>query len=372
VQTGLYTATMKAMLTSHYNYYLPQDRIALRPPDTRGASRLLLLDRHSGQTQDSHYTQLDQQLRPGDVLVLNDTRVLPARLLTHNVAGQTRELLVLERHSSTDGHHARVMYRGRLHLGETLQIGGVSIRVETLEGDGLAVVGSETDIYLAAEQLGLVPLPPYMHRDADASDTARYQTTFARESGSVAAPTASLNMTPELLSRLVSHGVEIHYLTLHVGLGTFMPIRTDSLEGHKMHQEYFQIPSRTVEAIARAKSTGRRVVALGTTVARTLEYAAKDILAASNPPATAPDATLSTSGPAQSTVTLSGEADIFIYPGYQFQIIDGLLTNFHAPRSSVLMLTASFAGWKQLKHAYEHAIAEKYALLSYGDSMLIV
>ena len=197
-----------------------------------------------------------------------------------------------------------------------------------------------------AEKYGTVPLPPYLHRDAEESDKQRYQTVWAKEMGSAAAPTASLNMTDDLLDRLRQKGVIIKYLTLHVGLGTFLPIRSDNIEEHKMHSEWFHIPEETLEAINVAKSTNHRVVALGTTVARTLEYYGK-------------------------TGETTGEDDIFIYPGFDFAVIDALVTNFHAPKSTVLMLASAFAGWDHLKTAYQHAIDEKYNFLSYGDSMFI-
>jgi len=201
-----------------------------------------------------------------------------------------------------------------------------------------------------------VPLPPYMHREADANDRERYQTVFAEHNGSVAAPTASLNMTDELLAELKISGVVVAQLTLHVGLGTFMPIRVDDVTKHKMHQEYFEIPGSTIDAIRLAKKEGRRVMAVGTTVTRTLEYAKEQILGFQ----------------ASSLETISGEADIFIYPGYEFKIVDGLLTNYHAPQSTVLMMAAAFAGWDNLKNAYGHALKANYKFLSYGDSMLIL
>ena len=191
-----------------------------------------------------------------------------------------------------------------------------------------------------------MPLPPYLHRDATEEDKKRYQTVWAKNMGSAAAPTASLNMTDDLLKRLQKKGVIVKYLTLHVGLGTFLPIRSDKIEEHKMHSEWFNIPDDTLAAIKNAKSSGKRVVALGTTVARTLEYYGKN-------------------------GKTHGEDDIFIYPGFEFTVIDALLTNYHAPKSTVLMLAAAFAGWDHLKNAYEHAINEKYNFLSYGDSMLI-
>ena len=343
------------MLVSDYNYGLPEERIAKFPPKERGATRLLVLDRKTGKTQDSFYRNLDDFLNPGDVLVLNDTRVMQSRLFCELSDGRKRELVVLEKHGDEP---QRVMYRGKLREGDTLKMSQERIYVKHILGDGIAEVESDTPLAELAEKHGTVPLPPYLHRDATEDDKKRYQTVWARNMGSAAAPTASLNMTEDLLSRLREKGVIIKYLTLHVGLGTFLPMRADHVEDHKMHSEWFHIPDDTVDAIKRIASAGGRpgdkkvrqgpprVIALGTTVARTLEYYAK-------------------------TGKTSGEDDIFIYPGFEFQLVDALITNFHAPKSTVLMLAAAFAGWDNLKNAYEHAIGEKYNFLSYGDSMLI-
>ncbi|MBQ3453173.1 S-adenosylmethionine:tRNA ribosyltransferase-isomerase [Candidatus Saccharibacteria bacterium] len=396
------------MLVSDYNYDLPEDRIAKFPPKERGSTRLLVLDRTTGALQDSHYRDLVDFLNPGDVLVLNDTRVIKSRLFCELPDGRKRELVVLEKHASEP---QRVMYHGKLHNGDQLTIhpraaslapvatglarsssrcrapdslGSNSklVTITKILGNGVAEVESEIPLSELAEKYGTVPLPPYLHRDATAADKQRYQTVWAKNMGSAAAPTASLNMTKELLARLQKKGVIIKYLTLHVGLGTFLPMRTDKVEDHKMHSEWFNIPEDTIEAIQRCGSwsntsfSGRssrpssrgsslsprsscgfpskevsrppapRIIALGTTVARTLEYYAK-------------------------TGQTSGEDDIFIYPGFEFKLVDALITNFHAPKSTVLMLASAFAGWDNLKNAYEHAISEKYNFLSYGDSMLI-
>ncbi|MCA9329132.1 tRNA preQ1(34) S-adenosylmethionine ribosyltransferase-isomerase QueA, partial [Candidatus Saccharibacteria bacterium] len=217
-------------------------------------------------------------------------------------------------------------------------------------------ISSNKDLWELADKFGQVPLPPYMHRSEETVDRERYQTEFARQKGSVAAPTASLNLTHNLLELLKKKGVEVVTITLHVGLGTFMPIRVDDLTKHKMHQEYFEIPSKTALSIAYAKQKKRRIIAVGTTVTRTLEYASEQITKYS----------LGDSNP------ITGEADIFIYPGYKFKIIDGLLTNFHAPHSTVLMMASAFAGWDNLSKAYNHALKNNYKFLSYGDSMLII
>lgn len=411
------------MLVSDYSYELPEERIAKFPPEERGSTRLLVLGRETGAVQDSYYRELDEFLNPGDVLILNDTRVMQSRIFCALPDGRKRELVVLEKHGNEP---QRVMYRGKLHDGDILTIqktqkwsaeesvGGCyrdrrspspvktgardsvseadhfefSVKISRILGNGIAEVESEIPLAELAEKYGTVPLPPYLHRDATEDDKKRYQTVWAKNMGSAAAPTASLNMTDVLLEKLRKKGVIIKYLTLHVGLGTFLPIRSDKIEEHKMHSEWFNIPEDTVHEIEkvrklreeadnlaadegerrvvppkgdpqnvclqnfggrgddRTRRTCPRVVALGTTVARTLEYYGK-------------------------TGKTSGEDDIFIYPGFEFTVVDALLTNFHAPKSTVLMLASAFAGWEHLKNAYEHAIKEEYNFLSYGDSMLI-
>jgi S-adenosylmethionine:tRNA ribosyltransferase-isomerase len=341
------------MKLSDFSYDLPDNLIADKPPKIRGTSRLLILKRKNGDIQDKHYSDVVDYLNAGDFLVLNDTRVIKARLKAQKENGAFRELVILEKHSfDNDWHRHRVLYRRKLAVGDKLLVGNATLIVEEIQDGGLAIVRSDYDLLDLAEKCGDVPLPPYMHRDATPMDIERYQTVFADEKGSVAAPTASLNMTVETLEKLKSKGVGVVYLTLHVGLGTFLPIRTDNVEDHHMHQEYFYIPKETVGAIQSAKADGARVVALGTTVARTLEYVGEKLQ--------------------DEPKDLSGEADIFIYPGYKFKSIDGLMTNYHAPKSTVLMLTAAFAGWDKLLPAYNHAITEKYHFLSYGDSMLIL
>ena len=333
------------MLVSDFNYNLPEENIAKRPPKVRGTTRLLALDRQTGTITDSHYADIADFLNPGDLIILNNTRVMRARLFTTLPDGRPRELVVLEKHKSDLN---TVMYRGKLHAGDTLTVGDSSdqIIIQEILGNGTATVSSNRPLAEIVEAHGNVPLPPYLHRDADAEDIKRYQTVWAKELGSAAAPTASLNMTKATLAKLKAKGIQIQYLTLHVGLGTFLPIRSDNVEDHHMHSEWFQIPPTTIEAIQQTKKSGHRVIAVGTTVTRTLEYWGK-------------------------TGKTEGEDDIFIYPGFKFQIIDALLTNFHAPKSTVLMLTAAFAGWQHLKPAYEHAIKNHYQLLSYGDSMFI-
>ncbi len=341
------------MKISDYDYNLPDGLIADNPPAIRGTSRLLVVDRKNHQNFDRNYSDIVDYLNPGDVLVLNNTKVIKARLRVTKESGVPRELVILERHSfDDDWFKHRVLYRGKIKTGDYLFIGDKKLHVEEVIGDGIAVVKSDCNLLDLVEEFGEVPLPPYMNRDATSADIERYQTVWAKVSGSVAAPTASLNMTDEIINRLQKKGVKVVYATLHVGLGTFLPIRADLIEEHKMHQEYFEIPKETIVAIQSAKNSSNRVVALGTTIARSLEYAGDQIINAND--------------------SIFGEADIFIYPGYEFKVIDGLMTNFHAPRSTVLMLAAAFCGWDNLLNAYNHAVVEKYKFLSYGDSMLIL
>ena len=340
------------MQLSDYTYELPEEAIALHPAKERGASRLLVLDRKTGEIRDDFYTHLDDFLRSGDLLILNNTRVLPARLIAHTEDGAGREILLLEKHGKGNDHHtSHVMYRRKIRPGQKLLVGETEIVVDEIFENGTAIISSKTDLWELAEAQGTVPLPPYMHRTEEPGDRARYQTVFAKERGSVAAPTASLNLTPELLERIKQKDVAVAEITLHVGLGTFMPIRVEDVTKHKMHQEYFEISAEVAEQIRHTKKQGWRVIAVGTTVTRTLEYAAEKLIDGEG--------------------DITGEADIFIYPGYEFKIVDGLVTNYHAPGSTVLMMASAFAGWDNLRTAYEHALTQKYAFLSYGDSMFI-
>ena len=344
---------MAAMQLSDYDYTLPEKLIAKHPHKVRGGSRLLVLHKDSGHIEHRNYTDLPEYLNKDDVVVRNNTQVIKARLLVTNSRGAQRELLLIENHGSDDSHEHTVLYRGKITAGEELKINNIPMTVLKILDGGKAVIGCKNSLYDIAEQFGQVPLPPYMHRTATANDTRRYQTEFAKNAGSVAAPTASLNFTNALSDKLLSKEVKIHELTLHVGLGTFLPIRTNVLEKHKMHSEFFVVPKSTITAISDAKNRGNNVLAIGTTVTRTLEHCASQIQS-------------------EHIKELTGEADIFIYPGYDFKTVDMLLTNFHAPKSTVLMMAAAFAGWNNLQKAYQEAINENYAFLSYGDSMLII
>ncbi len=342
-----------SLLVKDYDYELNDNLIADQPPKVRGNSRLLVVDPQNHQLEDRHYPDIVDYFQTGDLLVLNDTKVLPARLITKKDNGSEREIILVERHGQNENWFThKVIYRRRLSPGDKLHTkSGFELNVQSVGNEGSAIIESKRDLLEITDIDGEVPLPPYMHRHATKADLERYQTVWARNIGSVAAPTASLNMTDETLNKLKAKGINIAYLTLHVGLGTFLPIRTDDLTNHKMHSEYFEIPLTTIQQINQAKQNNKQVIAVGTTVTRTLEYVKDELINCTQP--------------------LNGEADIFIYPGYDFKIVDQLITNFHAPRSTVLMLTAAFCGWEFLRQAYEHAGQEKYRFLSYGDSMLI-
>ncbi len=340
------------MRAGDFDYELPEERIAKYPPLERGSTRLLVVDRHSGALEHTSYASLDAFLQQGDLLVLNNTKVIRARLFACKPTGAKIELMLLEKHCEEQN---LVLYRGKLKKGDKLVAHDHELLVTELVDHGIARIAlcGEQSLIGLFERFGGVPIPPYLKREAEEVDRERYQTVFAELPGSVAAPTASLNMTAELLEKLRIKGVDVVSLTLHVGLGTFLPVRVDALEEHVMHREFYSIPPECAEKIRRIKTAGGRVIAVGTTVTRALEHAGEriDCFEGEEP--------------------LRGEADIFIHPGYQFRIIDRLLTNFHAPRSTVLMLTAAFAGPDKLRNAYREALDQGYNFLSYGDSMFI-
>lgn len=333
------------MQRADFSFDLPAELIAQHPLPERSASRLLLLDGATGAIHDSMLTSLPEQLRAGDLLVLNDTRVVPARVRGRKQTGGQVEIM-LERPGA--GHFALV----HLQASKPIQPGAC---IQTAHGEVLALerCGELWRVQLPApaliffEQAGEMPLPPYIDRAADATDRDRYQTVFARVPGAVAAPTASLHFDTMLLGKIEALGVERAFVTLHVGLGTFQPLRVASVADHQMHAEWYQVPAATVAAIARTRASGGRVVAVGTTVARALESAA---------PCMAP---------------ASGETRLFIYPGFKFQMVDVLLTNFHLSESTLLMLVCAFAGRAHTLAAYRHAVAQRYRFFSYGDAMLV-
>ena len=323
---------------SDYQFDLPQELIADRPAPRREESRMLVIDRAAGSLAHRRFSDLPGLLKPSDLLVLNDSRVIPARL--HDATGKI-EILLLEQR---DPLHWTAMVRPgkKMRVGATVEVAGTSATVLEILGDGtrLLAFASPPDL----ERHGEMPIPPYFHRPADAQDRERYQTVYARDPGSVAAPTAGLHFTPEILAS-IPHA----FVTLHVGAGTFQPVKSDDLSGHRMHREHYTLPPETAARINETKASGGRIIAVGTTTTRVLE---------SQPP-----------GPLQGTV---GSTEIFIHPPYEFQRVDALLTNFHLPGSTLLMLVSAFAGRDLIMEAYAEAIREKYRFFSYGDCMLIV
>jgi S-adenosylmethionine:tRNA ribosyltransferase-isomerase len=357
---------------SEFNFHLPEDLIAQEPLANRAASRMLHLNRASGSIADANFSDLPTLLRPDDLLVLNNTRVFPARLFGRRSGKRAQPLssqnpashdflkgqieVFLTKQLSVDPNEWECLVRpGRkIGIGEQIFFGeNDELKAEVVDrgtfGERRIRFDPSDDFFAAIDRLGHVPLPPYIGRDDRATDRERYQTVYARDRGSVAAPTAGLHFTPEILNQIRQQGVEIAEVTLHVGLGTFQPIRVDRVEDHKIHRESYRISPEAADAVNGARNAGRRVVAVGTTTVRTLEYAAA-------------------SG---RIVAGSGEADIFIYPGYQFRTVGAMLTNFHLPQSTLLLLVGGFAGRDRTLAAYEHAVSAKYRFYSYGDCMFI-
>jgi S-adenosylmethionine:tRNA ribosyltransferase-isomerase len=341
---------------SAFEYELPPAAIAQAPAQSRDASRLLRIDRTSGALSDHVFAELPALLRPGDCLVVNDSRVIPARVLARDAAGRAVELLFLEPEGDRRWR-ALVRPGRRCRAGSRLSAGGepgVSLDVVGVAADGARIIerpdGTIPDLLDAH---GLPPLPPYITRHAKPTgeDWERYQTVYARPAGSIAAPTAGLHFTPTLLEALGRRSIEVHALTLHVGPATFRPIRTQHVEDHVLPAERVTIPAATAEAVNRARTEGRRVVAVGTTTTRALEGGAE----------------------ADGRVrALQGTVDLFIVPGYRFRVVDALLTNFHLPRSSLLVLVSVFGGRELVLRAYQHAVLTGYRFYSYGDATLIL
>ena len=341
------------MKTSDFYYDLPQELIAQDPLEDRSASRLLCLDRASGQVRHKHFREIIEELVPGDCLVINDTKVIPARLYGHRA--QTNglvEILLLKRRENDiwetlvkPGKKCRP--GAELVFGEGLLKGKVLDVVE--DGNRLIQFQYSGIFEEILDQLGEMPLPPYITHKL--KDKNRYQTVYAKHEGSAAAPTAGLHFTPELLQKLEDKGVEIVHVTLHVGLGTFRPVKVEEVTDHHMHSEFDVVEEEEARRINAAKKAGHRVIAVGTTSCRTLESA------------TGEDGVLRAG---------SGWTDIFIYPGYHFRMMDGLITNFHLPESTLIMLVSAFAGKDQVMKAYEEAVEEKYRFFSFGDAMIIL
>ncbi|MEQ1472767.1 MAG: tRNA preQ1(34) S-adenosylmethionine ribosyltransferase-isomerase QueA [Candidatus Acidiferrum sp.] len=361
------------MLVSEFDFLLPPEQIAQRPLDNRDASRMLVLERESGQHADHVFAELPALLRGDELIVVNNARVIPARLLGRRIksaplspgadspaTGAEIEIL-LARQLDSSTWEALVRPGRKMHVGQRVQFGNGDLQAEVIaHGDhGQQTLNFSSrapgDISAQLHAVGHIPLPPYIDRADEPSDRERYQTIFASRPGAIAAPTAGLHFTPEIMERIRARGVEICELTLHVGLGTFQPIRSDTLEGHAMHAESYEIPPATAERITRAKKEGRSILAVGTTAVRALEDAAQR----------------ATSGVHQLLASGPGEARLFITPGFSFRIVDALLTNFHLPRSTLLALVCAFAERERVLAAYAHAVAAGYRFYSYGDCMLI-
>ncbi|MGB7188857.1 MAG: tRNA preQ1(34) S-adenosylmethionine ribosyltransferase-isomerase QueA [Acidobacteriaceae bacterium] len=353
------------MLVSDFDYELPGELIAQQPPAERSGARMLALDRATGACADRMFRDFPEMLREGDVLVLNDSRVIPARLFAqreraHGSPDQERgqpptgRVQVFLTEQTGEWEWKALVRPGRKVLrGEALVFGEGELRAEVTEhgefGERTLRFVPVDDFFGAVEALGHVPLPPYIHREDADTDRERYQTVYARQKGSVAAPTAGLHFTPEILERIRARGVRIVYVTLHVGLGTFAPVRVERVEEIHLHTERYTLPEETAEELNAARREGRRIVAAGTTSVRTLEHCALQ-------------------GEFRAH---SGSTDIFIAPGFEFRAVGALLTNFHLPQSTLLMLVSALGGRDHVLAAYRHAVAERYRFFSYGDCMFL-
>src|SRR5574340_895803 len=339
------------MKTSDFDYVLPPERIAQTPIEPRHASRLLVLDRSKLGLEHTTFWQVSEYLMPGDLLVINQTRVIPARVFAHKATGGRVELLLLRRIDLTTWE--ALVGGKKVRSGSKLTLEGGPQAEITAELDGprrLVRFSEPVEGYLAAA--GQMPLPPYIHERL--ANPERYQTVYARETGSAAAPTAGLHFTPELMAQLEGHGVQFARLTLHVGLDTFAPVAGDDPLEHKVHTEWCELRPETADQINRTKESGGRVIAVGTTSVRTLESAAR---------AAAAGAVVS---------PYSGPTDLFILPGFEFRVVDAMITNFHLPKSTLLMLVSAFAGRDRILAAYEEAVRLNYRFYSFGDAMLII
>lgn len=338
------------MLVNDFDYYLPESSIAQKPIEPRNSSRLMVLYPKEERIEDSHFYELKNFLNEGDTLIFNDTRVIPARLIGNRKTGGRVEVFLLRRIDNNlwetlvkPGKKARV--GEEIFFGDTLSC---VIKENTDFGGRIAEFKFNGIFEEILDKLGETPLPPYIHEKLE--DSERYQTVYAREKGSAAAPTAGLHFTKEQFEELKEYGVNLGFLTLHVGLGTFRPVKAENIEEHKMHKEYYVLPEDTAKLIMETKAKGKRVIAVGTTAMRTMEAAATGI------------------GKIEGK---SGATEIFIYPGYEFKIVDALITNFHLPKSTLLMLVSAFAGREFMLKAYERAVKTGYRFFSFGDAMFI-
>jgi S-adenosylmethionine:tRNA ribosyltransferase-isomerase len=347
------------MRTSDFDYYLPPDLIAQTPIEPRDASRLMVVHRATGQIEHRLFRDVGEYLRPGDLLVANQTRVIPARLHGRKAGtGGKVELLLLARR---DEQTWEALAGGKgLRPGLRIEFAGGQIAAEIVAEteSGGRLVRFDRPIEPLLDELGEVPLPPYVHEPLANRD--RYQTVYARIEGSSAAPTAGLHFTPELLLELRRMGVELAFLTLHIGLDTFRPVKEEEVEAHQIHTEWFELPAQAAEQINRARLEGRRVIAVGTTAVRALESAARSC---------SPDGE---SCGWQTVAAYAGRTELFISPGHRFRVVEAMITNFHLPRSTLLMLVSAFAGRELILRAYEEAIRERYRFYSFGDAMLLL
>ena len=341
------------MKVEEFNYHLPEELIAQNPLELRDMSRMLVLQRKSGGIRHRVFLELLEYLKPGDALVLNNTRVLPARLIGEKVDTGGKVELVLLKRINGDDWESLVRPGKRIHPGHRLSFGNGMLKAEVLNytdnGGRLLRFHYQGIFEQLLDRLGQMPLPPYIKAQLD--DEERYQTVYAKHRGSAAAPTAGLHFTPDLLERVKAKGVKIVFLLLHVGLGTFRPVQVSEIEEHRMHMEYFNFGVEEAETLNQIRKNGGRIIAVGTTSTRTLETVvdAKGVFHPNN-----------------------GWTDIFIYPGYDFKAVDAMITNFHLPKSTLLMLVSAFAGLENTKKAYQEAIEEKYRFYSFGDAMFIV
>ncbi len=340
------------MKTSDYFYDLPKELIAQTPIQQRDTSRLLILDKKTGNVQHKHFFDIIDELNNGDCLILNDSRVLPARIYgIKKETGAKVEFLLLTQHSQNiweclAGPGKKARENTEFSFGSGIMTGKV---IQVLDnGNRLVEFFCQENFFAALDKLGEMPLPPYITKKLD--DKERYQTVYSRELGSAAAPTAGLHFTKELLNKIREKGINIGYVTLHVGLGTFRPVKVDDITQHKMHSEHYEIPKATAELINKTKQNGGRVISVGTTSCRTLE---------------------SVAGEYGEIKACEGWTDIFIYPPYEFKVLDGLITNFHLPESTLIMLVSAFAGYENTMNAYKIAVQEKYRFFSFGDAMFI-
>ena len=341
-----------------FHYDLPGELIAQAPLVERSASRLLVLDGATGRREDRRFVDLPALLAPGDLLVLNDTRVIPARVFGRKASGGRVEVL-LERTLDERRVLAQLRVSKPPAAGQTLVLDGEATAVVRARHGELYELELDRPALEYFEQHGHVPLPPYIRRPDAQSDRARYQTIYARERGAVAAPTAGLHFDAESIGALDARGVERAFVTLHVGAGTFQPVRVDDVRSHRLHAERVRVDDSVCAAVARARARGGRVVAVGTTVVRALEAAARAV-----------DEAPEHSG-GGALAPLDGETALFIYPGFRFRVVDAIITNFHLPESTLLMLVCAFAGTEQVLDAYRHAVAQGYRFYSYGDAMLV-